>query len=236
MRKSTSKEDAGGGSQITDMHAAWSAKGAQEFVPAQAGSSAGGRHAHQMHSNQLGMHMAHAAYMPYMQMPNRWPLMAMPRPMGMGMNDMILGGPLHFGAGFPGVMGPASKQAAQTAAAPKPKAVVAVWNLSAEYDKPALQHDLDELDFFPEKLAMCRSGSGSASSSSALLLYNEFWFAHALVVSIDGSQDLLNNSSESVKAATWSYDNLKWSSEDVPTEVDSMFNELYRQGWTGSSS
>lgn len=187
--------------QISSMHAAWSANGAQEFVPsALRAAEAGAQQSqtveydprgYQHHGVPMYPGMAAGHWPSAMPVPNPWQLFP-----GMGMGMM---------------MGPT----ALTTPMPQPKSLVAMWNLSTTYTKETIKNELAELDLTPVKVRMCPEIQGAC-----VLVCAEVWVANALTIMLDMTKDILQVADDKpLRAAKCTYDLSKLLAEDVPYEL-----------------
>jgi len=212
-------DPAGNVGSLSDMHAKWSEKGAHEFVPVSLGnyggaaqSSRGGQQMVRGAAGFRGMNQTSAMAggwgnaAPGMQMQGGWRNMtgAM-APEG----QWNVPGAQSRGQNFVG-MGPSG---ASVPGAGAQKFMVAVWNLSADYTSQALKSELLEIDFHVDRCHDVERGA-------YLLEFSEVWHANALVVSLDGTQEILRTSAKNpIRMASYFIDGGKWSAEDVPLEI-----------------
>eukprot|EP00931_Biecheleriopsis_adriatica_P066561 TRINITY_DN40891_c0_g1_i1.p1 TRINITY_DN40891_c0_g1~~TRINITY_DN40891_c0_g1_i1.p1 ORF type:complete len:265 (-),score=36.87 TRINITY_DN40891_c0_g1_i1:110-787(-) len=207
------------------MHAKWSEKGALEFVPASMhGASVKSRTGP---GNQMGppgagyrgmgqppaMGTGWGGGPPGMQMQGGWGGMSstggMPpegqwnvpnaHAQGRGRQNFV-------GMGPPG----SSVSGTQGQAMPKHPTFVAVWNVSPMYSEQDLASEIMEWDFEPHR---CQA----VSQGTFLLMFTQSWHANSLVVSLDGTNDVLKCAGDQLtRMATYIYETGKWSAEDVP--------------------
>eukprot|EP00930_Biecheleria_cincta_P030166 TRINITY_DN20919_c0_g1_i1.p1 TRINITY_DN20919_c0_g1~~TRINITY_DN20919_c0_g1_i1.p1 ORF type:complete len:229 (+),score=41.45 TRINITY_DN20919_c0_g1_i1:106-792(+) len=206
-------------SELTDMHAKWSEKGAHEFIPKTINYSG-------MGANQQSRGPPGASYqrMPGpgmtagwgggygMQMHN-WGAASssqMPPEGTWNLPSAPAMPPSYMGHGTGSATG-----VSQSTTEAKSYTFLAAWNL-ATYTSEDLRNDLLEIDFHAER---CQDlGNGSF-----LLTFSEPWHAKSLVVSLDGTgEHLRTQQNELIRMATYSYDTGKWSSEDVPASIKSQ--------------
>uniref|UniRef100_A0A7S4PXP3 Uncharacterized protein n=1 Tax=Alexandrium monilatum TaxID=311494 RepID=A0A7S4PXP3_9DINO len=211
----------GGSSQLSDMHARWSEKGAQEFVPKGLNAAPGytGMHPTQMAAPWSGSPMTNGMRMP---MPH-WAMAAN-------------GGPPHDTQwSVPGIshvmdtppghalgnnMHPLVPQQSQTlpsneSAAPlKPNTFVVAWNLSPNYTREKLENELFEIDFHPKK---CKD----VVDGAFLLEFLEEWHADALIVSLDDTEEhLAPCEGERLRLAKLAgSDSLTWMPREPPSPL-----------------
>lgn len=230
------------------MHAAWMNHGGKEFVPGRPKAGPGARGPMGMMGPGAGAPLGAMVGPPnfpgLMPMPGRWP--GQVGPMGHawapGMHGMP-GGPIPPEAQWlpPGQMrpmdpsygmalgagpmpGPTPPGAGPSPPAPPalevsaPKTPVLLWNLSHSYTQRELERDLIEIDFLPEKMLPC----DQAVPGAYVLWYREGVLANALVVSLDGTAGHLRDKGEPIRLAKWIHDRSKWSSDDVPPQLQQL--------------
>lgn len=206
-------QDPGAGT-LSDMHASWALKGAQEFVP---GGQAGA-------PPSMPPKLGQGQHMPY----PGWPVP--PHMVGM---PLAMPGWQGFGGMPPMPDWGAMPHAAATAMAPAPAPggpdsleeqnfLVIAWNLSPSYTREDLLREFFEMDFDPVKLEMGRALVGSCA-----LWFSDKGIANACAISFDGTNDTLRHNeeaSESLRFASWDRDGSTWKNgcgapcDDVPAE------------------
>lgn len=184
---------------LSDMHAKWSEKGAQEFVPAHfrgGGFPQGG---------QRGPAGAGPAGYPGMtagaSVPGNWRMwiQGSSAPHGEAGWDI----PSH---NFVAKEQPGPDQ-------PTQRWLVVGWNLSPRYSENDVLAALREFDFEPER---CRA----LTKEAHLMWFTEEWHANSLIVSLDGTKEYLDScNSEPVRFAMINPGLAKFSAEDVPTHL-----------------
>lgn len=193
----------GAGSHLGDMIAAWTAKGAPEFVPGPPAGPTGP--------------LASSGGPGGAGVPGRWPMPSPPlpgpwqgMPGGMG-QDMPWPSPM--GPGMGAVSG--AQQNAQRL--PPARTLVVAWNLSPTYsNQDLLHHALENIDFTPAEMRPCKDVAGSY-----VFWYNEGWQANALIVSLDGTSEHLKSNGNPVHLSKWNIEEEKFTmgAEEVPEEL-----------------
>jgi len=194
------------------MHAAWSAKGAQEFVPGGGvrdmnqgvyrrqlapGFTIPGSQ-HHMFSTYPGVNMypTQDQWPSAMPVPNPWQQTAP----GMGMRMMFPKDPVQH-------------------IAPESIIVlhrVALWNLSPSYSTGDLKNELIEIDLEPDRVEKCSGVQGAY-----LLWFSESWVANALEIVLDNTNDILQvtNPDSCVRALKCDGSPSKILSSDMPHDL-----------------
>lgn len=216
----------GQSAKLSDMHATWIEKGAQEFVPGEgivcSSPNAGSNPAVRTHANQQRAAQQRAMLRGDGGFGQMGPGMggAYGPGWGQAMNNFMGNAegqwsmPQQMPTSFP-QMGDSAAGAMKTPIPPPPapKTYAAVWNLSTDYTSKVIKEMLEDVDFAPDTCAEVEEGS-------FLLTFSTSWLAGALSVSLDGSREVLKTQDEKlIRVATYGVESPKWSTEDVPQSV-----------------
>jgi len=223
----------GQSAKLSDMHATWIEKGAQEFVPGvgnvSSSPNAGSNPAVRTHANQQRAAQQRAMLRGDGGFGQMGPGMASgfgPN-WGQAMNNFMGNAegqwamPQQMPASFP-QMGDSAAGAMKAPIPPPPappKTYAAVWNLSTDYTSKVIKEMLEDVDFAPDTCAEVEEGS-------FLLTFSTSWLAGALSVSLDGSREVLKTQDEKlIRVATYGVESPKWSTEDVPQSVQRVLQQ-----------
>jgi len=190
-------------SHFSSMHEAWSAKGAQEFVP---GAIAGNLNpgydypgyqyqGYQYHSSPIypgmGAGPLHSQWPPSTPMSHRFH----PGLQITGYPPVVPNPPRQYPSHF----------------------FVVLWNLSASYSSQDIKNELIEFDLAPQGVQMHPEVPGSC-----IVSFRELWEANALTVILDVTEDILkvaNGKPIRARAVKSGEDLSKALNEDMPPEL-----------------
>lgn len=195
---------------FSNMHAAWNANGAHEFIPS-SGFKAPDfgyqpRHrqeydprGYQHHMNQYHMTSAYSPAVGAYPTQSYWPhLLPVPNPWQrapeMGMGAMT------------------AQKSAGTPFIQESKFLVALWNLKPAYGKEDIKEALEEMDITPVRVRMCLETPGTC-----LLWCVEEWTANAVAMMLDMTDDILQvDEGKPIRAVKCPSDVSKLLTPDMP--------------------
>ena len=98
---------------------------------------------------------------------------------------------------------------------------VCVWRLSRTYTRELLLHELDDLDFEPAELEMCRGVDCSSSSCVMRFAPDDEFLAKACAISFNDTVGQLQGVSEDarIRASVWDPKLGRWDCDDFPESL-----------------